>query len=234
MSRKQYIREAKRHLQNTNNYQKLDGDPTEHYLQEVRDFLQDMTVRKTINSTTMDALLPAKARVLHFYILPKIHKPGNSGRPIVSSCESSTKGVSKFVDYHLNPLVRKIPSHIKDTTDFFIKPQNLKDLPTDTLLVTLDVTALYTDIPHNEGIKACRAALNSRDVLEPPTEDLIHLIRLVLGRNNFTFKDKHYLQIHGTAMGTQIAPSYANIFMSRVEDEILEMVDKNLQYGGGT
>jgi hypothetical protein len=29
----------------------------------------------------------------------------------------------------------------------------------------------------------------------------------------FTFDGNHYLQINGTAMGTKMAPSYANIFM---------------------
>ena len=31
--------------------------------------------------------------------------------------------------------------------------------------------------------------------------------------NNFTFNQHHYLQIHGTAMGTKMAPSFANLFL---------------------
>ena len=55
--------------------------------------------------------------------------------------------------------------------------------------------------------------LNTREVLHPPTDDLIHLIKLVYTKNSFTFNDEPYLQIHGTAMGTKMASSYANIFM---------------------
>ena len=40
------------------------------------------------------------------------------------------------------------------------------------------------------------------------------------------FEEEHYLQIHGTAMGTQMAPSYANIFMGDLERKILTQVDK--------
>ena len=36
-----------------------------------------------------------------FYILPKIHKQGNPGRPIVSSNSHPTERISEFVDYHL-------------------------------------------------------------------------------------------------------------------------------------
>ena len=40
-------------------------------------------------------------------------------------------------------------------------------------------------------------------------------------KNNFEFGDQHFLQIHGTAMGTRMAPSYANIFMGKLEQELL-------------
>ena len=39
--------------------------------------------------------------------------------------------------------------------------------------------------------------------------------------NNFTFDGNHYLQINGTAMGTKMAPSYANIFMGDLEERLL-------------
>ena len=34
----------------------------------------------------------------------------------------------QFIDYHLNPLVRKIPSYMKDTTDFLLKLQDFDNL----------------------------------------------------------------------------------------------------------
>ena len=226
MSREQYTGEVMRQLNNHHHYEKLSGDPTELFCREIKAFLEDMVSRHSINKDTMASLLSKDSKPSRFYILPKIHKPGNPGRPIVSSCGSPTEGISHFVDYHLAPLVKDIPSYIKDTTDFLNKLQQIKHLPPDTLLVTLDVRSLYTNIPHNEGIEACRAALNTRQVLQPPTEDLIHLIKLILTKNNFVFEEDHYLQIHGTAMGTRMAPSYANIFMGDLEKRILTQVDK--------
>ena len=43
----------------------------------------------------------------------------------------------------------------------------------------------------------------------------------VLIKNNFTFLDKHYLQVHGTAMGTRMAPSMACLFMGKLEERML-------------
>ena len=91
-----------------------------------------------------------------FYILPKIHKTGNPGRPIVSSNSHPTERISQFVDYHINSLVSTLDSHIKDTTDFLNKLSNLGNLPNNAILVTLDVSLLYTNIPYNQGIDACR------------------------------------------------------------------------------
>jgi hypothetical protein len=48
------------------------------------------------------------------------------------------------------------------------------------------------------------------------------LLTLVLKHNNFTFNGEHFLQINGTAMGTKMAPSYANIFMGKLEKLIIQ------------
>ena len=154
-----------RQLNNHHHYEKRPGDPTELFSGKIKAFLVDMVSRHSIDKKTMASLFSRDRKPSRFYILPKIHKRGNPGRPIVSSCGSPTEGISHFVDYHLASLVKEIPSYIKHTTDFLNKLQKIKHLPTETLLVTLDVRSLYTNIPHNESIEAFRAALNTRQVL---------------------------------------------------------------------
>ena len=39
--------------------------------------------------------------------------------------------------------------------------------------------------------------------------------------NNFEFENDYYLQLHGTAMSTKIAPAYANLFMGDLEQKLL-------------
>ena len=46
---------------------------------------------------------------------------------------------------------------------------------------------------------------------------------LVLKNNNFEFDDKHYVQKLGRAIGTRMAPSYANIFMDRLERQLISL-----------
>ena len=83
-----------------------------------------------------------------------------------------------------------------------------------------DVTSLYTNIPHNEGLSACQTALNTCAHQSPPTQDLIRLLDLILTLNDFQFNGNHYLQTKGTAMGTPVATSYANIFMGSFEQKM--------------
>jgi hypothetical protein len=56
-----------------------------------------------------------------------------------------------------------------------------------SILASMDVTSLYTNIPHNDGIGACREAWDQRAVKEPPTECLVQLLTLVHKHSNCTF-----------------------------------------------
>ena len=189
-------------------YQKLDADPTPQYASEIKSFINSMFTRRQIAKQTKKYLTPDHSRTARFYLLPKIHKPGNPGRPIVCSNGAPTESISRFVDCFLQPLATSLPSYIRDTTDFINRLRRLPPLPPGTLMVTLDVSSLYTNIPHEEGIKTCEEFLNQRELLVPSTADLCHLVRLLLTMNCFLFNKNHYLQVHGTAMGTPMEPSY--------------------------
>ena len=159
-----------------------------------------------------------------FYILPKIHKPGNPGRPIVSANGHPTEKISEFVSFHLSPLVQTLPSYVKNTTYLLNKLQDFDDIPPNALLVTLDVSSLYRNIPTTESIDACRKLLDERTDKSVPTESLcdFKLVRMILTMNNFVFNDEHFIQQHGTAMGTRMAQAFANRFMGEFERKALE------------
>ena len=91
-------------------------------------------------------------------------------------------------------------------------------------MVTIDVKSLYTSIPHSDGIKACLEALHSSvDSFSdrPDPSVLSCLLEVVLKNNIFEFDGKVFKQLQGTAMGTKLAPAYANIFMGSLENSIL-------------
>ena len=183
--------------------------------------LEEMNEKGYIDDDTYQYLLPENCSPGRLYLLPKLHKEGIPGRPIVSANGHPTEKISEFVDFHLRPFVKALPSHIQDTTDYLKQMQALNPLPVNTILATMDVSSLYTNIPQDEGIAACEAVWNTRQDKNPPTECLVKLLTLVLKNNNFVFNGQHYLQVNGTSMGTKMAPSYANIFMGQLEKRLL-------------
>ena len=76
------------------------------------------------------------------------------GRPVISSYGTSTDKVSNFLDNKLKLVMQEGMLYIKDSNDFKHKIRDLKDIPSDALLVTADVVGLYPSIPHEAGLQA--------------------------------------------------------------------------------
>ena len=132
--------------------------------------------------------------------------------------ECPSERISQFVDHFIQPLVQKLPSCLRDSTI-------LKDLrlPNTAILASLDITSLYTNIPNDEGITATARYLYKYQAptKNPTNASLCKSLDLVLSTNSFKFDNKYYLQIRGTAMGTKLAASSANLFMGDFEDKFI-------------
>ena len=85
-------------------------------------------------------------------------------------------------------------------------------MPKDTILVSMDVTSLYTNTPHEEGVTTvCH-------VYENFQRNAVSYF-FILTENSFQLCGSNYLQTHGTAMGTKMDVAFANIFMVRLENQ---------------
>ena len=120
-----------------------------------------------------------------------------------------------------------LPSYLRDSSHLLNIIRHLK-VPPGAILATLDVTSLYTNILNDEGIKAVsRYLFRHRDMsLNPTNTSICKLLDLVLKTNNFGFDNKEFLQVGGTAMGTKLAPSFANLFMGYFEEEYVALYSK--------
>ena len=175
-----------------------------------------------ITEKNFDFLNVKEPKADRFYLLPKIHKKQVPGRPICNSIGHPNCSISKFVDAHIKDYVPKTKSYVRDTQHFIKRLKAIGPLPEGSLLVTLDVASLYTNIPNHEGMQAVADQLRKDRTKDPITPYLLKLLELVLPSMNFTFNDQNYLQIGGTAMGTALAPNYTYLFMDRFETKALE------------
>ncbi|CAJ0929981.1 unnamed protein product [Ranitomeya imitator] len=178
--------------------------------------------REVIDEKTRDYLTKTNSITPVFYILPKVHKnlEHPPGRPIVASTESILSPLAIFLKKILTPIIRKIHSFLFDTGDFLHELQKLESIPGDSMLVSLDVKDLYTSIPHSRGISSVRHLVINSQVNSDIIDLCLDLLTLVLTKN-FMFEDRFFLQTKGTAMGSNVAPPYANSYMALFEEKVI-------------
>ena len=216
-----YVKEAMRQLSNQEYYVKIDSDRTNDHEQMINQCIEQLILVGELDREKGELLKPTNSRTPIFYLLPKIHKVNNPGRPVVSSVRSHTEKLSAYVDEFLKPLAEKLPSYIKDTTDFIICLRSLGKLPNNCYLATLDVSSLYTNIDINEGLKIVEKELETQDQVKPTARTITTLLEKVLKMNNFTFNGEHFIQVKGTAMGTRAAPNFAHVYMGNIEKQFV-------------
>ena len=145
-NRSAYLAEANKQLNGKDEngadvYQSVQFDPTTKSTNRVREAVNKALHSGAIDEETANYLIVEDAKPGNIYFVPKIHKsqrPPPAG-PICNTIRSATANISEWVDYQLQPLVEKLPSHIKDDNDFLRKLADLNNsgrLPPDTLLVT--------------------------------------------------------------------------------------------------
>jgi hypothetical protein len=146
-------------------------------------------------------------------------------RPVVSASGTTFERASEFVDWHSKDLVEGLDSYVRDTPHMLriLEEENTKGpLPPNSIPVTLDVTALYTNIPVDDGLNVFEKFLNIRQDKSVSTSFLMTLLKYVLTCNIFIFNNKFYWQKIGTSMGTKVAPTYACLFMGALEAIMLD------------
>ena len=221
MNAKDYVKEAKRQLDNEEYYKRVGRDLTLEHEQLINQCLDTLMDDGELEEEVAKLLRPAQSRTPIFYMLPKIHKVNNPGRPVVSSVNSHTEKLSAYVDEFLRPIAEKLPSYIQDTTHFIKRIRALGKLPEKCYLATLDVSSLYTNIDTDEGLTIVEEELGKTNQNKPSPKTLSYLLEKVLKLNNFTFGNEHYIQIKGTAMGTRVAPNFANVYMGKLEERFV-------------
>ena len=119
-----YIEKAGRQWNNKEHYHQLSKDQTAENNETVDNVIERFQKENLITKSVAEGLKTTLPRTPRFYIQPKIHKQGNPGRPVISSVNCHTSNISKYVDYHLQPIVQQIPSYIQGTSDFLRKITN--------------------------------------------------------------------------------------------------------------
>ena len=105
------------------------------------------------------------------------------------------------VSSYCKPHVRDV---LGDILDFVLKIKSLSFVPSTSILVTVDVTSLYTNINHEECADACYKKLKTRKNKTVPSNTLQSCTLLILKSNIFRLCSTLHLQKRGQLVIMQI------------------------------
>lgn len=216
INKKDYIEKVENML-NTDDYVKLDNNPLEQMAEETKNLLKGC--RSVFNYNDIKyKLVNSNPTIPRLYALPKIHKPGDKYRPIVSCLGSPSYNLSKWLNHEFKALkfdsfsVKNNLQLVNDLKDFTLKPTHR--------LVSFDVVSLFPSIPIEFTINYLRKVLEENNYNDEYVNELIELTELCMKHNTFRFNNKFYSQKQGTSMGNPLSPFVADFFMSYFETKI--------------
>ncbi|XP_068759489.1 uncharacterized protein [Montipora capricornis] len=203
----------------------LHGRPPKHYhplLQKEKDV--HSILHRILPQEIATSLSPKSSRLAHLYGLPKTHKANLSMRAILSATGTYNFNLAKWLEEKLKPLSVNEYT-ITDVIDFadeiHSSPMNEEDI-----LVSYDVTALFTNVPFSETIDILvdkaftNDWFNQRYDLNLEKEELTQLLEVATTNQLFQFDGQLYEQTDGVAMGLPLGPLMANVFMCHLEDKL--------------
>lgn len=196
---------------------------------EIRNFCVTFKLPDKLSSFLCSCIVPDVERLSHgfarFYVLPKLHKSPVSSRPIVAAHSFVTTPLSRLCAALLQDLVD--PNVVLQDSRALIRfllsldvrvPSKRVDedgQPRRFCLVTFDVNSLYPSMTHvhKQDLFTAICARQTFRVndTELPSNALCRACELVLANMLIRFGNRYYKQVRGTAMGTPLAPQYANI-----------------------
>lgn len=225
LSKEYYNNELLGQLSDTNTYIKLNGNPTREYKRELSDVIRKGVSKNILNKKESKYLLPDTCRVPIIYTVPKIHKNLEQppGRPIINGIQSINARIGEYVDKFLQPLVSQTRAFLRDTKHL-IQILDSLDLKRDQkyIIATADVASLYTVIDHSDAIEASKWAMDKfSHLISKQKRFILRSLAFGIQHNYFWYKDNYYRQLTGIGMGAKYAPSVANVFMAKWEDEAI-------------
>ncbi|XP_064107906.1 uncharacterized protein LOC135216468 [Macrobrachium nipponense] len=184
-------------------------------------FLRSLLDQKVINNDTYQDLLTTGGSYGIMYGLPKIHKEGIPIRPILTSYDTPNYKLANY----LVPLLTEFSSNsytLKNSLEF---KERILCQDSDLFMGSLDVEALFTNIPVEETIQIILSKIfTDNDTLFHGFnyDNFKKLLTLAVQDTAFIFNGKAYVQADGMAMGSPLGPVLANIFMCELEERLLD------------
>ena len=177
----------------------------------------------TLTLETMESISASKCTVEKSFLVTGKANFGPKARnfligtSIVSSINAPNCGISQLVTEILTKAYNKENRYfIKDSFELARTFQN-HPIPEDHVLISLDVTSLFTNIPRDLVKEIVQDKWHSiQQHTKIPLQDFLCLIDFIFDTVFFIFDNEYYKQIFGTPMGASVSPILAQYVMDQL------------------
>ncbi|UYV70929.1 hypothetical protein LAZ67_8001139 [Cordylochernes scorpioides] len=209
-------------LQDKEIYELLTINPLQNIIKDFNRNLNRIKRTHKLDNKVVEKIRASKRDLPIFYGLPKIHKPNNPLRPIVSYTGSPIYPLAKYLSTIISPFQKFLPHTVQNATSMVEVMQGIA-IPQNYHMVSFDVESLYTSIPHKEAISEISKCMDTNPQLNLTIskEALEDLLELCLSFSYFSYKNQYYKQIKGLPMGNPISSALANIYMNHIDNIII-------------
>nr|VZI00812.1 unnamed protein product [Spirometra erinaceieuropaei] len=218
MDKVDYIQKANALLEDRQAYLPCNDEPMRRLVTQLDKTLADMQTSKAISKSVRLAIKPVDAAAPRFYGLPKVHKSGVPLRPIVSLSGAPTFNLAQWLFRNLRSLTSNACTTVCSATQFLGRIKGMR-LTEDEVMVSFDVTSLFTSIPQDLAIETVSELLESQYDETDVTVKKRHLVQLLRFclKTYFTFEGTTYEQVKGTPMGSPLSGFIAEAVLQKLE-----------------
>jgi len=183
--------------------------------------LKELNQEGKISDELTATLKPTGSQPPRLYGLAKVHKEGIPLRPVLSMPGSPYHKVAQQVadwlaivpEAQINSSSKKVCDSISSVI-----------LDEEEVIVSFDVSSLYTNVPVQEAIQLAAERLYAGDLQAPPVDKDTFIMLAEMSSLNVIMSthDGYYKQKDGLAMGSPPAPYFANIWLSKYDPAIMD------------
>ncbi|XP_050510523.1 uncharacterized protein LOC126887180 [Diabrotica virgifera virgifera] len=201
---------------NNNNFNLLPVDPSKSFVSKMKNNLKQFTDFFSEYEAPYTKI-PSNPLTPRLYGLPKIHKVDIPIRPVVSFINTPVSILSKFILNIIKNFINFTPQFTVLNSRQLVEKLQLVNLNPNIVMLSFDVSNLFTSVPKNESISLVNSLLLNNSVTSNTTSSIINILKICLSQDYFVFNNNFYQQPDGLAMGSCLSPFLADVFMDHLE-----------------
>jgi hypothetical protein len=199
-----------------NNIMKLNKDPTDSYQRQIQQTMQkckDLTDKN--RSKYMLNIKPAAPKINAYIKKPK---DNNLIRPVINNTQAPSYKIAKFLDRRIKECINLPNTYTVQNSNEMA--QELRKLYTtkNHKMITLDIKDLYVNLPKQGIIQSTAIGMDRSKVSTDIMKQIIQLLKVIIEQNYFQYSNQYFKLEKGTAMGSPISRTLAEIYLQLIEE----------------